>query len=196
MQLSWRGSNNSDSDGATELQRKAGDTLGCPRATSGWRDGQPLHQPRSTTTAGLPLCNASRRPNHDDQKIRSWMLLILLKELQGSLKTLLLETSQAAMPFSLPSHTSSAANSSFPRQTAHSNTTIPGLIAALFSLPASWSGYVPSIPAMLQLFLLCLHSDIIISSNTEQILSHIAPKALIFGKSPIVLNSALFLWIN
>lgn len=105
------------------------------------------------------------------------MNVMLTEEQQGSLKTLLLETSQGAKLFSLPSHISSTVNSSFPREMPYSNTTIPGHTSTLFSPPASWSGYAPSIPAMFQLFLLCIHPDTIISANIEQTFFQIAPKS-------------------
>ena len=140
----------------------------------------------------MSLCNANRRVNHDNQKIRIKMNLMLTKEQRDSLKMLLLETSQGAMRFSLPSHISSTANSTFPRKIPHSSITVPGLISTLFSPPASRSGYAPSVPATFQLFLLCIHPGIIVSANTEQILFQIAPKSLLFRKSPTVLYSALF----
>lgn len=108
MRLFCQGSNVSSSDGATELQGKTGEILRMSRDYPWVKRLQPSH----TATANLPLCNASGRVN---QKIRIKMNVMLTEEQQGSLKTLLLETSQGAKLFSLPSHISSTVNSSFPR---------------------------------------------------------------------------------
>lgn len=63
-----------------KLQGKAGEILGLPRATPGRRVGQSLLQPSTTATANLPLCNTSGGVNHNDQKIRINMNLMLTKE--------------------------------------------------------------------------------------------------------------------
>lgn len=115
-----------------------------------------------------------------------------MKAQRGSLKMLLLETSQGEMLFSLPSHISSTANSSFPGKRPHSNTTVPSIISTLFSPPASPSRYAPSIPATFQPFLIYAHPDITASAVTEHIHFQTVPKSLLFRKFPVVLYLALF----
>lgn len=123
------------------LWGKAGEVLGLPRVSEEAATAPAQHcshcQPAPSQ---LQWESQPQRPGNQEQ-----IHLIFTKEQWGSLEMLLLETSQAAILFCLPSHISSTANSSFPRKTPHSNTTIPSLISTLCSPPASQSGYTPSI---------------------------------------------------
>lgn len=168
MQFSWQGSNTSSADGGTHhsfsLWGKAGEILGQPRATPEWRSSHcssPALQPLPTCLFTTPVGESATTTRKSGSNPS-----MFTKEQWSSLEMLLLETSQAAILFSLPSHIPSTANSTFPRKTPHSSSTIPSLVSTLCSPPASQSGYTPSIPAMFQLFLLCIRPDIIISVNT------------------------------